>query len=173
MIDPLTIEDKVINLEEGLELSVTETKPLLSRIGKPLYDLQEFYFKPREFEKKGKVYEWLGVRTFKKFLPTFGDYVNRFVFKPLGMPHLINKSNQSLQTWATMTKVYETLHLTDVPIYSLLTIGMLAIGSYDGVAIGIGLNLAINVYPIMTQRYNRGRIHRVLERQKRLESRQK
>jgi hypothetical protein len=38
----------------------------------------------------------------------------------------------------------------------------IAEGNYTRAAMAVGANLVVNVYPIMTQRYNRARIYRAL-----------
>ena len=137
-----------------------ETKSFVRKVGNGLNWLQEQYFKPKFFEKSGKLYENLGVKTFKKFLPTMGGYMCRLT----GYRWINGKKDLGMRDF--WTRVYETIHLTIGSVVTVQTIDKIADGDYDGAAIQTALNLLVNVYPIMMQRYNRSRIYRTQERRK-------
>ena len=113
----------------------------------------DFYFAPKFFEKNGRFYEFLGVHIFKKFLPTFGDYVVRLT----GSSVLSGRSTKSLKTYEMFTRIYETAHLA----LCILMISMLL--KHFTIFVFV-TNLAINVYPILTQRYNRAKVYKILRK---------
>jgi len=91
---------KLSNLEEKLyqeHTSIGEgvTKSVWGKISGALNNLQDYYFKPKAFEKSGRVYEKLGVKVYKKFLPLFGDYVSRLILHPFGY-RAVGISNKSI-----------------------------------------------------------------------------
>jgi hypothetical protein len=109
------------------------------------------YFSPKSFEKNRKLYRLLGVHIFKKFLPTGGDYVVRYA-KIRMIP---DSSAEALEAYERCTRVYETIHVIFFFLYIFLPSSFLS---------NLLLNLVINVYPIMTQRYNRARIDCILKK---------
>lgn len=145
-------------LEEKISQKIHESESFIEKAGSKLNRLKEQYFKPKSFEKNGRLYEKLGVRTFKKFLPTFGDYVCR-----LTGARLI-KGKKDLKGMDNWTKIYETVHVIGGSISAEMTIDMIAEGNYAGAASQLISNLLVNIYPIMTQRYNRSRLHNAIER---------
>ena len=119
--------------------------------------VREDYFQPRPFGQGGVFYRRLGVRQFKKFTPC-GDYKIRLT----GQKSLNGKSG--LKKLEFQTRVGEVIHLLAGALMLSMTLDQLADGKYRTAAISTGVNLLINVYPIMTHRYNRSRIYPVLER---------
>jgi len=119
--------------------------------------VREAYFQPKPFEQSGDFYRRLGVRHFKKFTPR-GDYRIRLT----GQKSLNGKSG--LKKLEFQTRVGEAIHLVAGTVMVALTVDELADGEYKTAAIGTGVNLLINVYPIMTHRYIRSRIYPLLER---------
>ena len=111
----------------------------------------DFYFTPKFFEKSGRIYELLGVRIFKKFLPTYGDYMLRLT----GIRLINNGSTETLKDYETATKIFEMIHLVFCLLYICFSVSIL-------------LNLMINIYPIMVQRYNRARIYKILRKREQL-----
>ena len=126
----------------------------------------ENYFAEKPFERAGSTWEALGVRTFKKFLPTCGDYFNR-LFKT---KFIKNSSQGELENFVNFTKGAEQTHLfLGAFIYTpLMTVGLMA-GSYSFASSIAVANLLINIYPMMVQRYNRIRATQILKRKTNLE----
>ena len=89
-------ENEIPNLEKELssESPTSEDNGILQKL-KKVYNATDYYFRPKSFEKNGKIYEKMGIRTFKKFLP-FGDYTNRLIRKFAPKHRLVDSSEKSL-----------------------------------------------------------------------------
>lgn len=116
--------------------------------------LADLYFTPRFWERSGKLYELLGIRFFKKYLPTTGDLMQRKVWrrKTLG-----DGRTKTLKSYERTTRMCEVTHLIFFFAYFSL---FLVPGN---TTLDVVSNLLVNVYPIMLQRYNRARLYRVFE----------
>lgn len=123
--------------------------------------LSDWYFRPRPFES-GPFYPCLGVRIYKKFLPTSGELVSRL----RGIDRLkivtTGSRQQALRNYELQTRVWEGRHLMSAVLLQAwaLTGGVL-MGAQQFWACTV-INLLVNVYPIMVQRLNRARIALVL-----------
>lgn len=104
------------------------------------------------------LYERLGIRWFRKVVPV-GDWTLRLIrrYRP---GFRVVHDRRSAQTWTIFTLVVETGHL----LFGLLMIVLMVV---DVVAGHLGealltsvVNLGVNVYPVMLQRYTRGRLTR-------------
>ena len=121
------------------------------------------YFKPKKFEfYRGKtIYECVGIRLYKKYLPTTGDIARRqknIVQINLGK----GKRIKELYKYEKQTRNYELRHIIGfVGFIILIFVIDKKLNLFDFMFLTI-LNLYINVYPIFLQRYNRIRIIRVL-----------
>jgi Glycosyl-4,4'-diaponeurosporenoate acyltransferase len=121
-----------------------------------------WYFTVRPFERDGRVYRWIGVRVFRKFVPD-GDVVNRARRRQDRHFRLIRSSADSL-AWLLRTEASERSHLV------LMFVGLLSAGyaAYVGWTAWAMLltagNLVANVYPVLLQRYNRARLVRLRSR---------
>jgi hypothetical protein len=121
------------------------------------------YFKPKIFEiyRNHTIYEFIGIKLYKKYLPTTGDIARKYrkiVQIKLGKSDRINE----LYRYERQTRNYELRHLVG-------TIGFMALIfiidkklSYFDIILLTVLNLYVNIYPIFLQRHNRIRIMRVL-----------
>jgi glycosyl-4,4'-diaponeurosporenoate acyltransferase len=122
--------------------------------------IAEWYFQPRAFETSNECafYPRLGVRIYKRFVPTSGDWITRI----RGVDRLkiatTGNRGQALKDFEHQTRKWELRHL----ISALLLESWAIIG---GAFVGIEqlwasslINLVVNVYPIMVQRYNRARM---------------
>jgi hypothetical protein len=138
--------------------------------------ITEQYFMPRSFESK-KLYKLLGVVAFNKyinpnsttnrrpFLETYRSY--RSARKPGnnfgGLPD-VGSHVERIQAFEATSKNNELTHLTGLVINAALEGFMEVSDSPSWCRIANGaLAVVGNVYPIMTQRYNRLRTTHVLE----------
>ena len=123
------------------------------------------YFKPKTFEfyRDRTIYELIGIKIYKKYLPTTGDIVRqkrKIIQIKIATADKINE----LYKYERQTRNYEWRHLIGALIFILLALLIeRKFTIYDWVFLTV-LNLCINIYPIFLQRYNRIRIIKVLER---------
>ena len=125
-------------------------------------DLGEHFYRSKTFEKNGRLYEQLGVRHFKRFVVN-GEYMNRIVrlFKP---NFKVIRDVASMTHWLSVTRLKEAGHIVHF-VMTLPALGyVLARGYHLSTICLVVLNILLNIYPIMTQRYNRFRIQRILEK---------
>jgi hypothetical protein len=123
--------------------------------------LPALYYRPRAFEH-GRLYEWLGVRWFRKFVPN-GDLVN--LWRRRREPGFrIIPSRRVAADYFPRTIASEKSHLV------LLLAGFgsswfaWSIG-WHGWAVYLGIaNVLANLYPVLLQRYTRARLTRLLRR---------
>ncbi|WP_460834760.1 glycosyl-4,4'-diaponeurosporenoate acyltransferase CrtO family protein [Lysobacter humi (ex Lee et al. 2017)] len=120
-----------------------------------------WYFPPRPFES-GRLYPLLGVRLFKKYLPTSGDLVSRRrrikhikVLESGGRQAALDRFQHQSQKW-------EFGHLVSaVLLQAWAVVGGLFVSPVQFWAC-TGINLVVNIYPVMLQRYNRVRMASLL-----------
>ena len=122
------------------------------------------YFKPKQFEILGNrtVYEYIGIKYFKKYLIRDGDLIRNWrKVKQIKLER--NGRIQALETVEKQTRKYEAIHL----IFLLLTMLIMVINyrhlSVSQLVMINLINLYANIYPIFLQRYNRIRIMRILD----------
>ncbi|MFZ4544665.1 MAG: hypothetical protein ACOYOA_11480 [Saprospiraceae bacterium] len=122
------------------------------------------YFKPRKIElyRNRTIYELVGIRIFKKYLPTSGDLVRKW-------SNIVQiKSSESgrineLYRIEQKTRTYEIRHIFGaVGFMAIVLITDKELTVLD-VCFLVVLNLCVNIYPIFLQRYNRIRIIRILQ----------
>lgn len=124
-----------------------------------LSTLSELYFTSRPFElrRNGEIFERLGAKFYKKYVPTSGDVITRFrKIKRLRIAEI--GRHRALVEHEIQTRKWEWRHLVSAIILQAWAI-------FAGISIGAehfwissAINLLVNVYPIMVQRYNRARI---------------
>ena len=125
--------------------------------------LARWYFEPRRIEQaaNGRLYVLLGVRLFKRYLPTSGDLISRVRGRrriaPIG-PDLVS----SLLQYEKQTKSWEARHIFGALSMLALTWWSIAVHGKGSWPVLLGANLLINGYPIMLQRYNRARLRSLL-----------
>jgi glycosyl-4,4'-diaponeurosporenoate acyltransferase len=121
------------------------------------------YFKPKKFEfyRNKTIYEFVGIKIYKKYLPTTGDIVRKWrnivQMKP-------NKSDRihELYRYERKTRNYELRHIIGtIGFIALFLIIDKKLSSIDFVFL-TALNFYVNIYPIFLQRHNRIRIIKVL-----------
>ena len=164
--------EEVSDLERTLyttdiDVSIQETEEkggFFQRVADSVNGAIDSYFKPKSFERwdDGKIYRWLGVKHFKKILPTGGDYVARWI----GWRPIANASSkeEGLRDYEKLTRSLELIHSVLFPLYTTSMIQDLTDGDLESAGWMLIKNLAVNVYPIMVQRYNRARIYNALDR---------
>ncbi|MFZ1807796.1 MAG: hypothetical protein WAU36_11260 [Cyclobacteriaceae bacterium] len=126
--------------------------------------ITEAYFKPRTFEshRTGSIYEFIGIKTYKKYLPTTGDIVRRW--RKIKQIKLNGTSKaQELYKYERQTRKYEWRHLIGFIVFILLTLMIERTLTLLDWFILIILNLLINVFPILLQRHNRIRLINILQ----------
>lgn len=114
------------------------------------------YFDVKEWERKGEIYEILGVNFYRKILVWIGwEKLNKKA-KPVG------KGKDVLIDLHYQSKQDELAHL-------IIFIIVLAFNIYVAIEYGflastwlLSLNILLNLYPIFLQRFNRPRIERIL-----------
>ncbi len=134
---------------------------------KEINSLQEkvgyFYFKPKSFEKNGKLYECLGVKIFGKYCPNGGSYWMEESHCPKQKTKEENKNN--LKGLIAQTYEVEAAHsFFLVPIFTIAAAINLAFENYESAGVETMLNFIVNFYPIVNQRYVRNKTNKILEK---------
>ena len=150
---------KLSGLERELESVDLDSRSL----GQKAKDL---YFKPKGIErwKNGRIYEWIGVKKFKKLCEYIGHKVginntyqnNYFIW---------DRSPEGLRAFEKKTRFNEAVHLIPTTFCILAAVGMYATGKTDSGIFQTTLAV-LNSYPVILQRYNRTRIENILDRMK-------
>ncbi|MEJ2901994.1 hypothetical protein WAE58_06145 [Pedobacter panaciterrae] len=119
------------------------------------------YFNEKEWERRGKTYEYLGINFFRKLLVWIGWE------KVIRKSNPIEKNTKALVNLHYQTKKSELDHL----IILLIVLGFNVFVAFEyGVLKSLWLlilNVLLNLYPIFLQRYNRPRIKRAINLSKR------
>lgn len=157
-------QEEIIAAEKKITDALVESTPeaehapaWLKETSKKIADA---WFDPKSFESQ-ETYEKIGVRIFKKFMPSSGDYVYRYVWKKFGAPDWVKPGNiDSLKNMQFFTRVYETIHVSFLALGAGVMASQLSAGNINAAAFTAALNTLVNVYPIMVQRYNRLRLYR-------------
>jgi hypothetical protein len=127
-------------------------------------ELSSDYYSEKAWEKKGRTYEMLGINIFRKILVLVGwEKLNK-------RENPVAKNSEALIHLEYRTKQSELGHL-------IIFFIVLAFTIYVAITISIQeslwlflLNLLLNVYPILLQRYNRPRLKRAISISKRKRS---
>ncbi len=131
-----------------------------------LRKVNDIYFRPKFFEKGGRIYELLGVKYFQKALMgTIGKLLRKFLGDEKAGGYFIGKraSDKSLKTFESWTRIFELIHAPQIP-WNIYNLGeSLSEGDYNLTA-SSGACLLINAMCGMLQIYNRVRIYEALER---------
>lgn len=124
-----------------------------------------WYFEPKPFEsfREGLIYRWLGIRFYKRYLPTSGDIVSQWRGERR-IPAYSNHTELDLLRYEQTTRSYEGRHIFGAIVMLMISWWSIAIyDKGDWVTLVIA-NMLINGYPIMLQRYNRIRLRTLLSR---------
>ena len=114
------------------------------------------YYNGKEWEQKGRIYELIGINYFRKFLVLIGWE------KVIRKSNPIEKSTATLVNLHHQTKKSEFGHLI---IWYIVLCFTVVVAFKFGVLKSIwllGLNILLNLYPVLLQRYNRPRIQRAI-----------
>ena len=114
------------------------------------------YYTEKSWEKNGKIYETLGINLFRKLLVVIGwERLNK-------KANPIEKKTTALIHLEYRTKQSELGHIIILCIVSVFTIFVaFQFGISETIWLVI-LNILLNIYPILLQRYNRPRLKRAL-----------
>ncbi len=152
-------------LEQAIVQATPEAKKAPSWFRQVVKKVSDAWFEPKSFEQNPELYEKLGVRTYKKYMPTSGDLVCRLVWKRFGAPDWVQHGSlNSLKNMEMFTRLYEVIHTTFLAVGATTMAAQLQAGQIEAAAFTAGLNTLVNVYPIMVQRYNRGRLYRTIHK---------
>jgi hypothetical protein len=124
-----------------------------------------WYFEPKAFETRGdgRLYRLVGIRFFKRYLPTSGDLVRRWRGRRR-VPALRTDIAADLLRHEKRTRSYEARHLFGAASMLLVSWWSITFHGRGSWFVLIPANILINGYPILLQRYNRIRLRSVLER---------
>jgi hypothetical protein len=121
--------------------------------------LPERYYRVKPFESSGLVYERVGIRFFKRFVPG-GDYINRIIRRSVPGYRVVY-DEASVAEFEARTRLAERCHIIGI-VLALPSVAYALILGWDGFALWLLLpNIPLHFYPVMLQRYTRARIQRV------------
>jgi hypothetical protein len=120
------------------------------------------YYRVHEFERSGRIYEALGVRLFRRFVPD-GDLANRWERRSNPYYRVI-RGRQHAADFLPRTKQSERGHVVLLALGIVSAMFAWRLG-WNGWAVYLSLgNVMVNLYPILLQRYTRGRLQAILRR---------
>lgn len=119
------------------------------------------YYNEKKWERSGKIYEYFGVNFFRKILVWTGwEKLNK-------KSNPIEKNTQALVKMHLQTKKSELGHF----IILMIVFGVTVFVAFNfGVIKALWLfllNILLNLYPVLLQRYNRPRLERAIKISKR------
>lgn len=115
------------------------------------------YYNEKHWERRGKIYEKLGINLFRKLLVVVGwEKLNKNA-------NPVKNNIEALALLEYRTKQSELGHLIILFIVLGFTIYVAIIFTLTQSLWLLFLNVILNVYPILLQRYNRPRLQRALE----------
>lgn len=121
------------------------------------------YFKPKklEFYHNKTIYEFIGIKLYKKYLPTTGDLARRYRNIVQIKPSKSDRINE-LYSYEKQTRRYEIRHIMGLIGFIILFLIIdKNLNLFDVFFLTV-LNLYVNIYPIFLQRHNRIRIINIL-----------
>jgi len=129
--------------------------------------LLDIYFKPKSFEKFGRLYEAFGIRYFKEFaMVTIGSLYSLFGLKKHTTNYHIgqneNRNLEGLANFEYMTRFNEALHGSLTIMCGNELVQNISSGN-TLMVVGHGICTLGNLYCVMLQRYNRARIYNTME----------
>jgi Glycosyl-4,4'-diaponeurosporenoate acyltransferase len=127
--------------------------------------LTDLWFEPKPFETEA-IYERLGVLVLKRYVPTGGDLFMRWIRRRHPDLKLLRSADiESLQQFERWTRVAESTHLAGFVCFGVLAVFRFVHGSLsrNTLAVAMSLDLALGLWPVALQRYNRLRLLRAIE----------
>ncbi|MEQ1691840.1 MAG: hypothetical protein ABMA00_11170 [Gemmatimonas sp.] len=122
--------------------------------------LPSLYLRARGWERDGRVYRWLGVRAFRALVPD-GDWVNRRRRRRQSDFRVVANRAQA-SAFLARTEASERGHTMFLWAGIVSAVYAWQIGWHGwALLLAVG-NLLVNAYPILLQRYTRGRICRMM-----------
>ena len=152
------MDNQISDLERELyqdEVSKLDNRRFLDR-------MTDRYFRPKSFERSGKLYESLGVRGLKKVCDLIGKIHGK---NPTYKQNykLWDKTKEGLKKFDYQTRMNEAIHTFFGAYSATFGAGDVMDGDVGG-SIFWGVLFGINVYASMLQRYNRARLYNVIDR---------
>lgn len=132
---------------------------LISWLSLLLIWVPQRYYRLWPFERSGRLYERLGIRTFHHYI-TRGAWVNRRIRRRDPTFRYI-RVRGDLNQLAELTRTAEQSHLVFLFMGLPATLHAAQIGAHGWVSYLIAANILTNLYPILLQRYLRGRLDRL------------
>jgi hypothetical protein len=151
------------------QISVLERELYQENVSEPdnrrfLDRMTDWYFRPKSFERSGKFYEALGTKKFKRLVAGIGKKI--VGDRKLDTPNnyfIWDTTSDGLKKFDYKTRMNEAIHL-----FWGACSGVVAANDFlkeKPILGGITCGLAVlNAYCVMTQRYNRARLHNVIDR---------
>ena len=124
--------------------------------------LPDRYFRIHRFERSGRLYERLGVLVFRKFAPN-GDFANRWERRKDPSFRLI-RFRKSAIAFIVRTRQSERGHIVLLALGAVSAAYAWSVGWHGWAAYLTAGNVLVNLYPVLLQRYTRGRIEGLLSR---------
>jgi glycosyl-4,4'-diaponeurosporenoate acyltransferase len=130
----------------------------------------DVWFRPKRFESE-RLYEKLGARILKRYVPTGGDLVLRRLRRRNPAIRWVTASVHSLRSYERRTRLNESVHLIGFVGFLVLAVSKFTSGSLSAfaLAVALALDLILGLWPVVLQRYNRLRLYRVIEARARLQ----
>jgi hypothetical protein len=116
-------------------------------------------YRPAPFERGGQLYEKLGIRRFRALMAN-GDLINRFV-RRRHAGYVVHPAACRLERAVVEGFKSERAHLA-LMAFGLGTAAFACVAGWTwwGAWLTVG-NILVNLYPVLLQRYTRGRIDRI------------
>lgn len=156
------MDEKISDIEKRLSqegISKKDNQRFLNKM--------DWYFRPKSFERNGKLYEALGIKKFKRIAISLGKGIYKLVKqnpKWVGNNYFLwDKSKEGLKKFEYKTRFNEAIHLVPMVGFAHLAVNSLLEGNYGLAALDVGSNLAFGIYPVLLQRYNRARLYNVTD----------
>lgn len=121
------------------------------------------YFSVKPWERDGRLYERLGVRTARRFVAGGPFWIARRAQRT-GRRQRLLPGKRSAGRYLRQSVAVEAAHAVSFLGLLAVTLAEWRAGRLVGGAAWLLGNLVINGYPVLVQRYNRAWIQRILER---------